>query len=57
MDRPKCVVCGKDQTDVEFIPLTQPTYISIGFPVCDKHSVEDLAPDQYLFDQLIVEVV
>ena len=52
----KCVVCKeKDQTDLIFITVMQP-FMYIGFPVCDEHALADLKPDQYVMDNLIVEV-
>jgi len=57
--RPKCVVCGKVQTDLIFIPLAEvqaTPSIHIGFPVCDDHTLKDLTPDQYVMNNLIVEV-
>lgn len=53
MDRPKCVVCGEEQTDVVFLCVMR---YSIGFPVCDQHTLVDLTPDQYVVDQIILEV-
>lgn len=58
MDRPKCVVCGEEQTDLIFIESyeTFSHQLHVGFPVCDKHTLQDLKPDQYVMNNLIVEV-
>jgi hypothetical protein len=57
----KCVVCKEnDQTDMIFLRiLPEPTHqglMYIGFPVCSEHTLADLKPDQYVMDNLIVEV-
>lgn len=57
-ERPKCVVCGEEQTDLIYVHTKryQPGTFHIGFPVCDDHSIDDLKPDQYVMNNLIVEV-
>lgn len=65
-ERAKCVVCGEEQVDVEYLDpvmrLVGPTgerrvqVLHIGFPVCYQHQVKDLSPDHYVFSDLLVEV-
>lgn len=59
-ERPKCVVCGEEQTDLIYVRTYRETIadlnLHIGFPVCDNHTLEDLKPDQYVMNNLIVEV-
>lgn len=60
--RPGCVVCDDEQTDLVFVHQDlreRPSLgqeIHVGFPVCDSHTLADLAPDQYVLDNLVVEV-
>lgn len=54
--RPKCVVCGEVQTDIVFIQATNHNHLYVGFPVCAEHDLNDLVPDQYVMNNLIVEV-
>lgn len=60
-ERAKCVVCGEDQTDLvslSHIPImVDLNQFIILFPVCDQHTLKDLKPDQYVFDQIVVEVI
>lgn len=67
-ERAKCVVCGEEQVDVEYlgpIPRWVPSRpgdnkriqtLHIGFPVCYEHQIKDLQPDQYVLSDIIVEV-
>jgi len=62
--RPLCVVCEREQTDLVFIHQDINRFdkhslgneIHVGFPVCDDHDITDIAPDQYVMNNLVVEV-